>query len=157
MPLWAQVILLAAVLNGLLLPFISGLLLLCLNHSTLMRGQPQPTAANALLVPCVGLSLLLASVVVTTRLAAHQSDAWRLAAPAAALGTALLARASSGLRGATRGGDESPARAAFGLWLESRVRQIRRLRAAGSAAGRHAKLHDLEPATDRQPPDLGGR
>eukprot|EP00316_Scyphosphaera_apsteinii_P008413 CAMPEP_0119331506 /NCGR_PEP_ID=MMETSP1333-20130426/80716_1 /TAXON_ID=418940 /ORGANISM="Scyphosphaera apsteinii, Strain RCC1455" /LENGTH=449 /DNA_ID=CAMNT_0007341123 /DNA_START=245 /DNA_END=1594 /DNA_ORIENTATION=- len=70
------VILVAAFANGLLLPLVSSCLFLCLNHPRLMRGQPQSTFANILLVPCIGLSFLLAGVAFTKQIA----HSWPLSA-----------------------------------------------------------------------------
>ena len=52
------------VVNGVLLPCVAALLLICLNHEEVMGAAgPQSMLLNGVMVPCVGITVLLASVV----------------------------------------------------------------------------------------------
>ena len=54
----------AQVTNGLLLPCVASMLLLSLNHTRIMgAAKPQAAALNALMIPCVGITIYLACVV----------------------------------------------------------------------------------------------
>ena len=54
----------AQVVNGLLLPCVTSALLYALNHAGVMGAAgPQPRWLNALMLPCVGVTMLLACVV----------------------------------------------------------------------------------------------
>ena len=60
-----ETVLASQIVNGVLLPCVASLLLLSLNDAMLMKGtsQPQSPVANAIMFPCVGITLYLASVV----------------------------------------------------------------------------------------------
>ena len=78
-----------------MLPVVSGCLLLCLNQPSLMHGQPQSHVANALLLPCVGVALLLASLVFVKHLFSHGTaasaeNALHVAGPVALVGVTVL-------------------------------------------------------------------
>lgn len=62
------VILLAQVLNGLLLPFLSICLLLCINDSQFMSSLPQTRMNNILLITTVTITMFLASNVIILKL-----------------------------------------------------------------------------------------
>ena len=61
-------ILVAQVLNGCLLPFLSTLLLLCINDPQFMGARPQPLWANCLLVLSVLVTMFLASNVIIQKI-----------------------------------------------------------------------------------------
>lgn len=88
-----SIIMTAQIVNGLLLPCVASALLLCLNDARHMgSARPQPARCNALMFPCVGIALYLASVVLLKRLVnAQASTAMASAVPVAAVGLALLA------------------------------------------------------------------
>ena len=62
------VILIAQVFNGCLLPFLSNLLLLCINDPQFMGARPQPVWANILLVLSVLITMFLASNVIIQKI-----------------------------------------------------------------------------------------
>ena len=62
------VILIAQVFNGILLPFFSICLLLCINDLQFMASSPQKGWANTLLTFSVSITLFLASNVVITKI-----------------------------------------------------------------------------------------
>merc|ERR1712183_538826 len=62
------VILIAQVFNGLLLPFFSICLLLCLNDLQFMASSPQPGWANVFLLVSVSITLFLASNVIIQKI-----------------------------------------------------------------------------------------
>ena len=62
------VILVAQVFNGCLLPFLSTLLLLCINDPQFMGARPQPLWANLLLLFSVMITMFLASNVIIQKI-----------------------------------------------------------------------------------------
>ena len=62
------VILIAQVFNGCLLPFLSSLLLICINDPQFMGERPQPVWANVLLVVSVMITMFLASNVIIQKI-----------------------------------------------------------------------------------------
>ncbi len=115
----ASVILVAAVANGLLLPMVSACLALCLNHPSLMpQERLQSAAQNARLLPCVGLALLLASVVLLRHsVAGPPSHALPIALPLSLVGLGTLLLAIRRLRRSATDGTRVPMRAA--AWCDS--------------------------------------
>ena len=61
-------ILVAQVFNGCLLPFLSTLLLLCINDPQFMGSRPQPLWANILLLLSVMITMFLASNVIIQKM-----------------------------------------------------------------------------------------
>ena len=61
-------ILVAQVFNGCLLPFLSTLLLLCINDPQFMGSRPQPLWANVLLLLSVMITMFLASNVIIQKI-----------------------------------------------------------------------------------------
>ena len=62
------VILVAQVFNGCLLPFLSSLLLICINDPQFMGERPQPVWANVLMVVSVMITMFLASNVIIQKI-----------------------------------------------------------------------------------------
>ena len=62
------VILVAQVFNGCLLPFLSSLLLICINDPQFMGSRPQPVWANVLMVVSVMITMFLASNVIIQKM-----------------------------------------------------------------------------------------
>ena len=63
-----MVILVAQVFNGCLLPFLSSLLLICINDPQFMGERPQPVWANVLMVVSVMITMFLASNVIIQKI-----------------------------------------------------------------------------------------
>ena len=58
------IITIAQITNGVLLPIVASMLLLSLNHSNIMNAAgPQAMCLNCVMLPCVGITVYLASVV----------------------------------------------------------------------------------------------
>ena len=69
-----QIILIAQVFNGCLLPFFAICLLLCLNDPQFMSSSPQKAWANIFLVISVTLTLFLTSNVILQKVFGHLLD-----------------------------------------------------------------------------------
>jgi len=100
------IIMTAQVVNGVLLPCVASMLLISLNDAELMSdASPQSACSNALMFPCVGIALYLASVVLVKRLVTggeRPHDAMVGAVPLAAVGMICLAGCVWVVRGARR-------------------------------------------------------
>ena len=119
----------AQVANGVLLPVVASVLLLSLNHSGFMAsaGGAQPMLNTLLMLPCVAIAMLLASMVLMKQTIgrAFGADGGRVAMTAAV-----------------------PCAAAATLLLVSRVRVVRRAAGAGL---RRANMNILSISPARPP------